>query len=85
MEVENSIYLKIQLQKNPPVFLKDMADIVFGSLKLANRSLIDATESKCTVEKINKFSPRKKIESDKKRLLDGNGNFSIIRTKGSFA
>ena len=82
MEVENSIYLKIQLQKNPNYFLKD---IVFGSLKLANRSLIDATESKCTVEKINKFSPRKKIESDKKRLLDGNGNFSIIRTKGSFA
>lgn len=46
-----------------------MADSVFTPVKLVNRYLQE--DDKVDVKNINKFSPRKRVEKDKMKLLKG--------------
>uniref|UniRef100_A0ABD2WQJ8 BEN domain-containing protein n=1 Tax=Trichogramma kaykai TaxID=54128 RepID=A0ABD2WQJ8_9HYME len=63
--IDEEVWHLLKLQKNPWIFMRDVADILWTPIKLVNRTF---SVSQCST-KINPNSPRKKLEKDKLKLL----------------
>ncbi|KAL7301961.1 hypothetical protein TKK_0005552 [Trichogramma kaykai] len=64
---EMEVYEKTRRIKKPTIFCRDMADIIWAPKKLVNRAI---GLEYCKKKQINKFSPRKELEVDKKELWE---------------
>lgn len=62
------VWDKLQLTKKPTIYCRDLADFIWTPKKLVNRALNLET---CRNLNINRFSPRKEIEKDKRALWEG--------------
>ena len=76
--VDEDPWLLLQLQKQPYIYLRDLADIIWTPAKLVNRCF---KMGRCTVTNINPESPRKKIEADRLQLLKGKLFFTIEKSE----
>uniref|UniRef100_A0ABD2XFZ6 Uncharacterized protein n=1 Tax=Trichogramma kaykai TaxID=54128 RepID=A0ABD2XFZ6_9HYME len=63
--IDKECWEMLKLEKNIWIFMRDLADRIWGTTKLVNRTF----DLKHCKKKINPDSPRKKLESDKLRLL----------------
>lgn len=67
--VEDNVWITLMGHKKPSFFIRDMASIIWTPQKLVNRCF--DINAKNLDKKVNRTSPRKKVESPLLKLLRG--------------